>query len=419
MEHVHMERYLQTKKRYEALGVNVEAEVQRLATVPISIHCWQGDDINGFETAEESLSGGIQVTGNSPGRARNPEELMADFKKAISYIPGKKRLSLHAIYATNNNENVDRDQLKTEHFADWITFAKENNIGLDFNPTFFSHPRMKDGLTLSSPDEGVRQFWIRHGIASREIAAGFAKALGEPVINNIWIPDGFKDVPADRLGPRLRLKDSLDQIYAKKFEGVIDCVESKVFGVGLESYTVGSSEFYLAYAATNPGVYNLLDNGHYHPTEMVSDKISSLLAYFDKLPLHVTRPVRWDSDHVVALDDELKEICKEIYRNDALNKVLIGLDFFDASINRVAAWVIGTRNVQKALLYAALQPHKQLRELQDKGDFTRLFMLQEELKSMPFGDIWDYYCETQCVPAGAEWYDSVTEYEKSVLLKRG
>jgi len=413
-----MERYQQTKQRYEALGVDVETEVQRLATVPISIHCWQGDDINGFETTNESLSGGIQVTGNYPGRARNPKELMADFKKAISYVPGKKRLSIHAIYATNNSENLDRDQLKPEHFADWITFAEENDIGLDFNPTFFSHPKMKDGLTLSSPDEEVRQFWIRHGIASREIAAGFAKALGEPVVNNLWIPDGFKDVPADRLGPRLRLKDSLDQIYAKKLDGVIDCIESKVFGVGLESYTVGSSEFYLAYAATRPGVYNLLDNGHYHPTEMVSDKISSLLAYFDKLPLHVTRPVRWDSDHVVALDDELKEICKEIYRNNALDKVLIGLDFFDASINRVAAWVIGTRNVQKALLYAALQPHELLRNLQDQGDFTKLFMLQEELKSMPFGDIWDYYCEVQGIPAGAEWYDAVMEYEKDVLQKR-
>jgi len=413
-----MERYTHTKQRYEALGVDVETEIRRLAAVPISIHCWQGDDIQGFESAGESLSGGIQVTGNYPGRARNAEELMADFKKAISYIPGKKNLSLHAIYATNNYENVDRDQLKPEHFEDWISFARENDIGLDFNPTFFSHSKMKDGLTLSSPDEDVRQFWIRHGIASREIAAGFAKALNGPVINNLWIPDGFKDVPADRLGPRVRLKDSLDQIYAKPLDGVIDCVESKVFGVGLESYTVGSSEFYLAYAATHPRVYNLIDNGHYHPTEMVSDKISSLLAYFDKLPLHVTRPVRWDSDHVVALDDELKEICKEIYRHDALEKVLIGLDFFDASINRVAAWIIGTRNVQKALLYAALQPHDMLRKAQDQGDFTKVFMLQEELKSMPFGDVWDYYCETQGVPAGAEWYDSVMEYEKNVLLKR-
>ncbi|MCL2425074.1 MAG: L-rhamnose isomerase [Oscillospiraceae bacterium] len=413
-----MERYVQTKKRYEALGIDVDAVVKRLASVPISIHCWQGDDIQGFESSEESLSGGIQVTGNYPGRAGNPEELMADFRKAISYIPGKKRLSLHAIYSLLNGENVERDKLKPEHFEGWVSFAKDAGIGLDFNPTFFSHPKVKDGLTLSSPDEEIRQFWIRHGIASREVAASFAKALGEPVVNNLWIPDGFKDVPADRLGPRLRLKDSLDQIYAKRLDGVIDCVESKVFGIGVESYTVGSNEFYLAYAAKHPWVYNLLDNGHYHPTEMVSDKISSLLTYFDKLPLHVTRPVRWDSDHVVALDDELKEICKEIFRHDALDKVLIGLDFFDASINRVAAWVIGTRNVQKALLYAALQPHEMLRNLQDQGDFTKLFVLQEELKSMPFGDIWDYYCETQNVPAGAEWYDAIMEYERDVLLKR-
>jgi len=396
----------------------VDTAIKHLAEVPISIHCWQGDDVQGFESSGEVLSGGIQTTGNYPGRARNPEELMADFKKAISLIPGKKKLSLHACYALFDGKQVDRDQLKPEHFTGWIDFAKETGIGLDFNPTFFSHPKVKDGLTLSSPDEEIRQFWIRHGIASRQIAASFAEALGDTVVNNLWIPDGFKDVPADRLGPRMRLKDSLDQIYAQDFDGIVDCVESKVFGIGVESYTVGSNEFYLAYAATHPGVYNLLDNGHYHPTEVVSDKISSLLAYFDKLPLQVTRPVRWDSDHVVALDDELKEICKEIFRHNALDRVLIGLDFFDASINRVAAWVIGTRNVQKAMLYAALQPHERLREMQDQGDFTRLFMLQEELKSMPFGDIWDYYCETQGVPAGSEWYDSVMEYEKGVLHKR-
>ena len=413
-----MERYQQTKKRYEALGVDVDEIIKRLAEVPISIHCWQGDDVQGFESTGEALSGGIQATGNYPGRARNPEELQADFKKAISFIPGKKKLSLHACYALLGERQADRDTLKPEHFAGWIDFAKETGIGLDFNPTFFSHPNVKDGLTLSSPDEEIRAFWIRHGIASRKIAASFAEALGDPVVNNLWIPDGFKDVPADRLGPRMRLKDSLDQIYAQRFDGVVDCVESKVFGIGLESYTVGSSEFYLAYAATHPGVYNLLDNGHYHPTEMVSDKISSLLAYFDKLPLHLTRPVRWDSDHVVTLDDELKEICQEIFRHDALDRVLIGLDFFDASINRVAAWIIGTRNVQKALLYAALQPHERLREMQDQGDFTRLLMLQEELKSMPFGDIWDYYCESQGVPAGAEWYDAVMAYEQAVLLKR-
>ena len=413
-----MERYIQTKKRYEAMGVDVEAALEKLAAVPISIHCWQGDDITGFESTGEALSGGIQATGNYPGKARNPAELMADFTKAISFIPGKKRLSLHACYALFDGERVDRDALRPEHFAGWVEFAKAAGIGLDFNPTFFSHPEVRDGLTLSSPDESTRQFWVRHGIASRRIAASFAQALGGPVVNNIWIPDGFKDTPADRLGPRLRLKQSLDEIYAEQLDGVVDCVESKVFGIGVESYTVGSNEFYLAYAARNPGVYNLLDNGHYHPTETVSDKLSSLLAYFDKIPLHVTRPVRWDSDHVVALDDELKEIAKEIVRHDATDRVLIGLDFFDASINRIAAWVIGTRNVQKALLYAFLQPHAEMKELQNRGDFTRLLMRQEEIKSMPFGDIWDYYCQTQGVPGGSEWYDEVMAYEKDVLLKR-
>jgi len=413
-----MERFAETKKRYETLGVDVGDVLKRLSDVPISIHCWQGDDVQGFEVSGETLSGGIQTTGDYPGRARNPEELMADFKKATSLIPGKKRMSLHASYALTDGAKVERDQLKPEHFAGWVAFAKELGIGLDFNPTFFSHPKVKDGLTLSSPDEEIRKFWVRHGIASRKIAAYFAKELGTPVVNNIWIPDGFKDVPADRLGPRMRLKASLDEIFAEQLDGVIDCVESKVFGIGVESYTVGSNEFYLAYATTHPGVYNLLDNGHYHPTETVSDKISSLLAFFDKLPLHVTRPVRWDSDHVVALDDELKEIAKEIFRHDALERVLIGLDFFDASINRIAAWVIGTRNVQKALLYAALQPHDTLRKLQDKGDFTQLLMLQEELKSLPFGDVWDEYCKLQGVPAGPEWYEQVMTYEKDVLFKR-
>ena len=410
--------FAEAKKRYETFGVDVEGALKRLSALPVSIHCWQGDDVQGFEASGEALSGGIQITGNYPGRARTPDELMADFQKAAYLIPGKKRMSLHASYALTGGARVERDQVEPAHFADWVRFAKELGIGLDMNATFFSHPKVKDGLTLSSPDEEIRKFWIRHGIASRKIAAYFAKELGGPVVHNVWIPDGFKDVPADRLGPRMRLKASLDEIFAERLDGVIDCVESKVFGIGVESYTVGSSEFYLAYAATRPGVYNLLDNGHYHPTEAVSDKISSLLAYFDKLPLHVTRPVRWDSDHVVALDDELKEIATEIFRHDALERVLIGLDFFDASINRIAAWVIGSRNVQKALLYAALQPHDLLRELQDKGDFTRLLMLQEELKSLPFSAIWDEYCKLQGVPRGPEWYEDVMAYERDVLLKR-
>jgi len=413
-----MDRYTQTKNRYEAMGIDVEDTLKKLSDVPISIHCWQGDDITGFESTGEALSGGIQATGNYPGKARTPDELMADFKTAVSLIPGKKRLSLHASYALTGGNRAERDALLPEHFAGWVKYAKELGLGLDFNPTFFAHPKVKDGLTLSSPDEATRQFWVRHGVACRRIAAYFAKELGSHAVNNVWIPDGLKNTPADRLGPRLRLKNSLDEIFAEKLDGVIDCVESKVFGIGVESYTVGSSEFYLSYAATHPGVYNLLDNGHYHPTETVSDKLSALLAFFDKIPLHVTRSVRWDSDHVVALDDELKEIAGEIVRHGALERVLIGLDFFDASINRIAAWVIGTRNMQKALLYALLQPYAKMKAMQDSADFTRLLMMQEELKSLPFGDVWEHYCEMQNVPGGAEWYDTVMAYEKDVLRER-
>lgn len=412
-------RFEQAKQRYSKLGVDVDAALEALANKPISIHCWQGDDVGGFENTDSALSGGIQATGNYPGKARNPEELMADFDKAISLIPGKKRINLHASYAIFDGDKVDRDNLEPKHFARWVEYARSRGIGIDFNPTYFSHPLASDGLTLSNPDETIRTFWINHGIACRRIAAYIAKELGNPVLNNVWIPDGYKDTPADRLGPRLRLKDSLDRIFAEKLDGVIDCVESKVFGIGVESYTVGSSEFYLSYAASRPGVYVLLDNGHYHPTEVVSDKIPSLLAFFDKVPLHVTRAVRWDSDHVVLFEDELKEIAKEIVRNDAMDKVLIGLDFFDASINRVAAWVIGTRNMQKALLYALLQPNKKLKELQDSGRFTELMMLQEELKTFPFGDIWEEYCESQKVPSDESWFDTVKQYETDVLLKRG
>ena len=413
-----MNAYEQAKARYEALGVNVDAALEALANKAISIHCWQGDDVGGFENMGQALSGGIQATGNYPGKARTPEELMADFEKAIEFIPGKKRINLHASYAVTNGEKVDRDALEGRHFDAWIEFAKENDLGIDFNPTFFSHPLAADGLTLSHPNEEIRMFWVRHGIQSRRIAAYIAQKLGQPVLNNLWIPDGYKDVPADRLGPRLRLKDSLDRIFAEKLDGVIDCVESKVFGIGVEAYTVGSNEFYMAYASQHPGVYNLLDNGHYHPTEMVSDKMSALLAYFDKLPLHVTRPVRWDSDHVVRLDDELQEIAKEIVRNDAMDKVLIGLDYFDASINRVAAWVLGTRNMQKALLQALLMPHAQLKAMQEEGRFTELLMQQEELKSYPFGEIWAHYCQTQGVPADESWFAQVMQYEKDVLSKR-
>lgn len=338
--------------------------------------------------------------------------------KAAEQIPGKKRINLHASYLVSDTP-VDRDAIEYEHFAPWVAFAKQHGFGIDFNPTYFSHPMVKDNLTLSSPDEAVRAFWVEHGRRCRRIAGRIAAELGSPVLNNIWIPDGFKDVPADRMAPRLRLKKSLDEIFAEKIEGVVDCVESKVFGIGLESYTVGSAEFYLSYAASHPGVYDLLDNGHYHPTEFVSDKIPAFLCFFDKVPLHVTRPVRWDSDHVVLFDDELREIAKEIVRNDALGRVMIGLDFFDASINRVAAWVVGTRNMEKALLWALLQPNARMRGLQDKADFTALMVLSEKLKTMPFSAVWERYCEGQGVPADdLEWLERVMQYEKDVLSKR-
>ncbi len=414
-----MTRFESAKELYKAYGIDVEKAMELAAVKPISIHCWQGDDVTGFDNPDGGAGDGLAVTGNYMGKARNFEELKADFLKAISLIPGKKRINLHACYAIfEKGEWVDRDQIEYKHFAPWVEFAKENGIGIDFNPTVFSHPMMKDGLSLSSPDEKVRKFWIDHCIACRKIAQKIGEELNDKVLNNVWIPDGFKDVPSDRLTPRLRLKDSLDQIFAEKLPNVIDCVESKVFAVGIESYTVGSNEFYMSYAATRPGVYNLLDNGHYHPTEVVSDKIPALLAFFDKIPLHVTRGVRWDSDHVVVLDDELKEIMKEIVRNDALDKVLIGLDFFDASINRIAAWVIGTRNAQKALLWALLQPHEAMKKMQDEADFTRRLMMMEEMKTMPFSDIWTEYCNRQGVPADSSWYDVVMEYEKNVLEGR-
>ncbi len=409
-------RYETAREIYRALGVDTEQALSRLSSIPVSIHCWQGDDVIGFEGSQSGLSGGIQTTGNYPGRARTPEELMADLEKAFSLIPGPKRLNLHACYAVFQGDPADRDTLRPEHFAPWVEFARRNGIGLDFNPTYFSHPNAADSLTLSHPDDEIRSFWIRHGVACRRIAAYFAKELNTYCVCNTWIPDGYKDIPADRLGPRQRFRDSLDRILAESLPGVIDSLESKVFGIGLEAYTVGSNEFCISYAATHPGVYPLLDNGHYHPTEMVSDKISALLTCFDKVPLHVTRPMRWDSDHVVLLDDELKEIAAEIVRNDAEERVLIGLDYFDASINRVAAWVVGTHNMQKALLYALLQPASRLKELQDRGRFTEKMVLSEEMKTCPFGDIWKEYCDRAGL--SAEWFGEIQEYEEKVLRKR-
>lgn len=412
------QRYQSAKEMYQKIGVDTDKAIEKLMATPISIHCWQGDDVIGFD-GSDSLSGGISTTGNYPGRARTPEELMADFDKAISLIPGKHRINLHASYAIMDGEKVDRNKLEPKHFQKWIDFAKERGMGIDFNPTFFSHPMVKDNLTLSHPDEAVRNFWIEHGIACRRIAAYIGKELGTPCLNNIWIPDGYKDIPADRLGPRARLKDSLDKILAEPLDKkyVLDAVESKVFGIGLEAYTVGSHEFYMNYAAKN-NILCLLDNGHYHPTEMVSDKIPSMLLFYDKLALHVTRPMRWDSDHVVLFDDETREIAKEIVRCDALDRVMIGLDYFDASINRVAAWVVGTRNMQKALLYALLMPHACLKKMQDEADYTDMMMQMEELKTYPFGDVWDYVCEQNSVPVKEDWMKVVKDYEKDVLSKR-
>ncbi len=413
-----MENYRLARESYRAIGVDCDQAVAKLSEISISIHCWQGDDVGGFENSG-GLTGGIATTGNYPGKARTPEELMADIDEALSLIPGKHRLNIHASYAINDGNPVERDMLEPKQFALWVDFAKQRGLGLDFNPTFFSHSKASSGLTLSHPDAEIRNFWIRHGKACRKIAAYFGRELGTPSLCNLWIPDGYKDIPADRLGPRLRLKASLDEIYREKYDSryLIDCVEGKVFGIGVEAYTVGSHEFYLSYAAKND-LYFLLDNGHFHPTEAVSDKIPALLAFFDRVPLHVTRPMRWDSDHVVLLDDELKEIAKEIIRCDALDKVMIGLDYFDASINRVAAWVIGVRNMQKALLQAMLIPHEKLKGLQDSGKFTELMMLNEEFKTYPLGAVWDYFCQQQNVPMKDQWYEIIRSYETDVQMKR-
>jgi len=410
------ERYEQAKEMYKKIGIHTDEALTALKKIPISIHCWQGDDISGFE-GEKELSGGIQVTGNYPGKARTPEELMADIDKAFSLIPGCHRLNLHASYAIFEDEAVDRDQLEPQHFAKWVEFAKERGLGLDFNPTYFSHPK-SNIATLSSVDEEIRTFWIEHGKRSIKIAEYFATELGTPSLLNIWIPDGFKDIPADRTAPRARLKDSLDQILTIDYDKtkVYVAVESKVFGIGMESYTVGSHEFYMNYAAKND-ILCLLDNGHYHPMEMTSDKIASLLLFAPKIALHVTRPVRWDSDHIILFDDETREIAKEIIRHGA-EKVLLGLDFFDASINRIAAWVVGVRNMQKALLNALLTPHDKLAKLQEKHEFTELLALQEELKLYPVGDVWNYFCEQNKVPAKEDWLAVVKQYEKDVLFKR-
>ena len=414
-----MKNYETAKVDYAKYGIDTEKAMNILKDVPISIHCWQGDDVVGFDS-KEALSGGIQTTGNYPGKATTPEELMADMDKVFSLVPGKKKLNLHACYAIfEDGEYANRDALEPKHFAKWVKFAKERNMGIDFNPTFFSHPNVKDNLTLSSPDEETRKFWVEHGKACLKISEYFANETGVPCVMNIWIPDGFKEIPADRLGPRARFKKSLDEILAVPYDKtkVYITLESKVFGIGLENYTVGSAEFCLSYS-TKAGITPLMDNGHYHPTEVVSDKISSLLLFNEKIALHVTRPVRWDSDHVVLFDDETKEIAKEIVRNDALDRVFIALDYFDASVNRVAAWTVGARNMQKALLNALLLPSEKLAKYQDKANYTKMLAMSEEFKTFPFGDIWDEYCEREGVPVGPDWIRDVEIYEAEVLSKR-
>lgn len=410
--------YQLARDSYAKLGVDTDKAMETLKTIPISLHCWQGDDVGGFEHAGQ-LDGGLAVTGNYPGKARTADELRADANEAYRLIPGKHRFALHAIYAEFDGKKIDRNEVGPEHFARWIDWAKERKLGLDFNPTFFSHPKAASGFTLSHRDEGIRKFWVEHGIACRRIGAAMGKALGSPAVTNVWIPDGYKDIPVDRKTPRENLKRSLDEIFASKIDTKynLDAVEGKLFGIGQESYTVGSHEFYLGYAATK-GILVCLDAGHYHPTEEMSDKISSVLTFVPEILLHVSRPVRWDSDHVVILSEELKAIAQEIIRGGYQKRVHIGLDFFDASINRIAAWVIGTRCMIKALLIALLEPTDTLRKAEKSGDYTLRLAMLEELKTLPYGAVWDYYCARSDVPVGPAWLAEVKAYEKNVLAKR-
>lgn len=411
-----MNAYTLAKERYAALGVDTEGVLNTLKDVTVSVHCWQGDDVVGFD-AKEALSGGIQTTGNYPGKATTPEQLMADFDEVLRLTPGKKKLNLHASYAIfEDGEFADRDAIQPKHFSRWVAYAKERGLGIDFNPTFFSHSMVKDGLTLSSPDETVRKFWVEHGKRCMEIAEYFAEETGKPCVINFWIPDGYKDYPADRLSPRRRYAQSMDEILSVPYDKtkVFPCIESKVFGIGLEAYTVGSAEFCTNYVNTRH-ITPLMDNGHYHPTELVSDKISSMLLFNDRLALHITRPMRWDSDHVVLFDDETREMMKEVVRADALDRVFLATDYFDASINRISAWVTGLHSVQKALLYALLEP-KTFKALQDENNFTELMVRQEELKTMPFGAVWEeYLCRESILQ---DYFSEIKRYERDVLSKR-
>ncbi|MFA5864663.1 MAG: L-rhamnose isomerase [Phycisphaerae bacterium] len=411
--------YILAKDRYAQYGVDTEKVLTQLAKISISLHCWQGDDIGGFEKIESATGGGIQATGNYPGKARTAEELRADLDKAFSLIPGNHRLNLHACYLETGGKKIDRDQVELRHFQNWIGWAKTNKRGIDFNPTFFAHPKADSGFTLSSRDKGIRKFWINHAIACRKIGGYIGQKLGTPCVTNVWIPDGYKDIPIDRKTHRELLKNSLDEIFAEKISPKynLDAVESKLFGIGSESYVVGSHEFYMGYAVEHNKLL-CLDSGHFHPTETIADKISSVLLYLDEILLHVSRGIRWDSDHVVILSDDLKAIAEEIVRGDFLYRVHIGLDFFDASINRISAWVIGSRAMIKALLIALLEPAKMLRDFEIKGDYTSRLAMLEELKTLPAGSVWDYYCSKQNVPTGSDWLDDVKAYEKNVLSQR-
>ena len=411
--------YALAKERYASLGVDCDSVLQTLSSVSLSIHCWQGDDIGGFEGGDEEVGGGLAITGSYPGRARSGPELRADFEKALSLIPGKHKLNLHAIYAETGSRAVARDALEPEHFGTWRDWASDRGLGLDFNPTFFAHPKADDGFTLAHADAGIRRFWVEHGRACRRIGASFGEALGIPCVTNVWIPDGYKDLPADRRAPRERLVESLDEVFSKPLDGRhnLDAVECKLFGLGSESYVVGSHEFYLGYAVSR-GKVLCLDAGHFHPTEVVSDKISSVLLWVDRMLLHVSRGVRWDSDHVVILSDELREIAKELVRGGYLPRVHIGLDFFDASINRVAAWVIGSRAMLKGLMLALLEPTETLREMERDGDYTGRLAMHEQLLTMPFGAVWDHYCAVQDVPEESAWISEIRAYERQVFSQR-
>ncbi len=404
---------------YAELGVDVDRALATLATIPISLQCWQGDDVAGFENLGLGLGGGLAVTGNYPGKPSTADELRSDAEKAFSLIPGRHRFNLHASYAETAGAKVDRDQLEPRHFRSWIDWAKSRQIGLDFNPTYFAHPKSDDGFTLSHRDDAIRKFWVQHGIACREIGAAMGKALNSPCVTNFWIPDGYKDTPADRKSPRDRLTQSFDEIFAETLDPAhnLDAVEGKLFGIGSESYVVGSHEFYLGYAITRKKLL-CLDAGHYHPTESLADKVSAVFAHLDQILLHVSRGVRWDSDHVVTLTDELQTIANELIRGEYLGRTHIGLDFFDGSINRVAAWVIGARSVLKALLIALLEPTAKLQQFESAGDYTSRLALMEEIKTLPHGAVWDYYCQMQNVPAGRQWLDEVKQYEREELSRR-